>query len=173
MDAILNTTRGSALDLNNTLQAKEGLDNQRMDLLSKYCLAHPNATTSRCLTGFYGYVLNFRANTAFCALFVVVLMAYVIAFCAKRRARDFTVAMVLGCLCEVLGYSGRAWSQQDQFENTPFFLQICCLTIGPAFMAAGLYLCLRRIVQCFGPQHSRIPPEWYTRFVCIRWLARL
>jgi hypothetical protein len=37
------------------------------------------------------------------------------------------------------------------------------LTIAPAFMAAGVYLCLRRVVYAFGKENSRISPETYTR----------
>jgi hypothetical protein len=28
-----------------------------------------------------------------------------------------------------------------------------------------VYLCLRRIVSAFGPENSRLPPEYYTRIV--------
>ncbi|KAF3765132.1 RTA1-domain-containing protein [Cryphonectria parasitica EP155] len=51
----------------------------------------------------------------------------------------------------------------DQFEDDAFFMQICCLTIGPAFMAAAIYLCMRRIVFCFGEENSRISSRWFTR----------
>ena len=42
-------------------------------------------------------------------------------------------------------------------------MQIVCLTIAPAFMAAGLYLTLSRIVTTFGPENSRIAPLSYPR----------
>ena len=42
-------------------------------------------------------------------------------------------------------------------------LQICCLTFAPAFLAAGIYFNLSRIVVVFGTQNSRIPPQWYPR----------
>lgn len=42
-------------------------------------------------------------------------------------------------------------------------MQICCLTIAPAFMAAGIYLTLSRIVVTFGPENSRIKPLSYPR----------
>lgn len=44
-----------------------------------------------------------------------------------------------------------------------FLMQIVCLTIAPAFLAAGLYFCLSRIVLTFGPSNSRLPPLWYPR----------
>ena len=37
------------------------------------------------------------------------------------------------------------------------------MTIGPAFLAAGIYLCLARIVTTVGPEHSRIKPLSYPR----------
>jgi len=40
-------------------------------------------------------------------------------------------------------------------------MQIVCLTIAPAFLAAGIYLTLSRIVLTFGPQNSRIKPLSY------------
>ncbi len=43
-------------------------------------------------------------------------------------------------------------------------MQIICLTIAPAFLAAGIYLCLSRIVTTFGAQNSRIAPLTYPRF---------
>lgn len=42
-------------------------------------------------------------------------------------------------------------------------MQIICLTIAPAFIAAGLYLTLSRIVVTFGPENSRIKPLSYPR----------
>ncbi|KAI9772732.1 MAG: hypothetical protein M1840_000327 [Geoglossum simile] len=51
----------------------------------------------------------------------------------------------------------------DPFTQNPFLLQICCLTIAPAFLAAGIYLCLSRIVVIFGRDISRIAPSSYTR----------
>ncbi|KAL8767796.1 MAG: hypothetical protein Q9209_005790 [Squamulea sp. 1 TL-2023] len=43
-------------------------------------------------------------------------------------------------------------------------MQICCLTIAPAFLAADIYLTLSRIVVTFGPENSRIKPLSYPRF---------
>lgn len=42
-------------------------------------------------------------------------------------------------------------------------MQISCLTFAPAFLAAGIYFNLSRIVVVFGTQNSRIPPPWYPR----------
>jgi hypothetical protein len=47
--------------------------------------------------------------------------------------------------------------------QNPFLIQIICLTIAPAFLAAGIYLCLSRIVITVGPEHSRIKPLSYPK----------
>lgn len=74
----------------------------------------------------------------------------------------FFIAMVLGNVCEVIGYIGRIMAYNDIEGQNPFLIQICCLTFAPAFFAAGIYLCLSRIVIVFGADISRIPPKWYT-----------
>jgi hypothetical protein len=47
--------------------------------------------------------------------------------------------------------------------QNPFLIQIVCLTIAPAFLAAGIYLCLSRIVLTFGAHNSRISAKAYPR----------
>lgn len=66
-------------------------------------------------------------------------------------------------LIVVLGYAGRVMSFYDPFSENGFLIQIVCLTIAPAFLAAGIYLCLSRIVITFGASNSRIKPLSYPR----------
>jgi hypothetical protein len=54
-------------------------------------------------------------------------------------------------------------SRLANLAQSPFLIEIVCLTIAPAFYAAGLYLCLRRIVMTFGAENSRIQPNLYPR----------
>lgn len=48
-------------------------------------------------------------------------------------------------------------------KQNGFLMQIVCLTIAPAFLAAGIYLTLSRIVVTFGPENSHIKPLSYPR----------
>lgn len=129
------------------------------------CSQQPNLAECADVQSYYPYRLSLAANAAFLALFAVLLIAYLATYAVTRRGLGFTVAMALGLICEVLGYAGRVMSWKNQWLEDGFLMQICCLTIGPAFMAAGVYLCLRRIVYTFGPENSRIRPEYYTRIV--------
>jgi hypothetical protein len=116
-------------------------------------------------SSYYYYRVDLAANVTFAALFGLSVLGFLLAFITTRRALAFTVAMLSGTILEVIGYAGRLMSWENQWSQNGFLIQIVCLTIAPAFMAAGLYLCLRRIVYTFGPENSRIKPETYTRLV--------
>lgn len=46
-------------------------------------------------------------------------------------------------------------------------VQICCLIISPAFIAAGIYITLKHLVINFGESWSRLRPSLYTYiFIC-------
>lgn len=111
------------------------------------------------------YRINLAANVAFVSIFSLSALLYILTYAFTRRGLSFFVAMLLGVLCEVFGYAGRIIAYENQWIDKGFLMQICCLTIGPAFLAAGIYLSLRKIVYAFGAENSRIRPEWYTRIV--------
>ena len=46
-------------------------------------------------------------------------------------------------------------------------IQIVCLTIAPAFYAAGIYFCLSRIVIVFGEENSRVSAKTFPVFFII------
>ncbi|PVH75687.1 RTA1-domain-containing protein [Cadophora sp. DSE1049] len=98
-------------------------------------------------SSYYFYRVSLAANATFIALFAVSLIGFLVTYAVTRRATAFTFAVSAGVILE-----------------NGFLMQIVCLTIAPAFIAGGIYLCLRRIVYAFGPENSRIAPETYTRF---------
>lgn len=130
-----------------------------------YCLNNPTAAGCEHVKSFYMYHVDLAPNAAFLGIFGASLVAYAATLAVTRTGTAFSVALMLGLICEVLGYAGRVISSHNPWDENGFLIQICCLTIGPAFMAAGVYLCLRRIVAAFGPENSRIPPAYYTRIV--------
>lgn len=112
----------------------------------------------------YQYIPYLGANVFFLAYFALVIL-FTTVWHFKCRSWFFTLAMTCGCLCklrrytqgsdcvfltcagtaEVIGYTGRVLSHENPFRLTPFLLQICCLTIGPAYFAAAIYYCLSRL----------------------------
>ncbi|KAI1069743.1 hypothetical protein LB507_008356 [Fusarium sp. FIESC RH6] len=128
-----------------------------------YCFQNPKSQYCRDVPGYYQYTIDLAPNAVFLAIFTSSLIGFVVTWIVTRRGTAFNVALILGLICEVIGYAGRILSWQNRWSENGFLVQICCLTIGPAFIAAGIYLCLRRIVSAFGPENSRLPPEYYTR----------
>ncbi|XP_014556569.1 hypothetical protein COCVIDRAFT_99445 [Bipolaris victoriae FI3] len=112
---------------------------------------------------FWMYEPSLIINSAFLVLFSISFITFVVQGTADAKWLGFSLAMAIGCALEVAGYAGRILAQQDMYAETPFLIQIICLTIAPAFLAAGIYLCLSRIVTSVGPKYSRIKPFSYPK----------
>ena len=64
--------------------------------------------------------------------------------------------MLCGVLLEVAGYVARIFMRENPEERTPFLMDNICLILGPAFLAASIYLCMGRIVVVYGREISRL-----------------
>ncbi|KAF2455091.1 RTA1 like protein-domain-containing protein [Lineolata rhizophorae] len=109
----------------------------------------------------YGYRPSIPANAFFLAAFAISFIAHIVQG-VRYKTWSFMVGMTIGCICEIGGEVGRLILHDDPFDDIGFNLQICLLTIAPAFFAAGVYLCLKHLVLTFGADISRIPAAWYT-----------
>ncbi|KAF2801380.1 RTA1-domain-containing protein [Mytilinidion resinicola] len=109
----------------------------------------------------YGYAPQLAADTAFLVIFAVSMVIHGIQG-YRYKTWTFLIAMTIGNLCEAIGYGGRIMLHSDPFSDSGFKLQICLLTIAPAFFAAGIYLTLKHLVLTFGPAFSRLRPSRYT-----------
>ncbi|KAK2742405.1 hypothetical protein FQN55_007843 [Onygenales sp. PD_40] len=112
---------------------------------------------------YYGYRPSLIANVVLTALFGISCAAFFLQAFKSKQFIGFSVAMTLGTVGETLGYVGRILMHNNPWKEIPFMIQICCLTVAPAFLAAGIYFCLSRIVTTFGRENSRIPAVWYPR----------
>ena len=72
--------------------------------------------------------------------------------------------MLLGLTSEALGYIARVLINTNPFYRPYFLWYLICLTIGPVYIAAAIYLCLGRIVVIYGENISQIRPRSYTLF---------
>ena len=97
------------------------------------------------------------------AFFSISLLGLITVYLTTRRYLVFNMVLGTCCIIEILGYLGRILAWSDPWHQGAFLMQIICLTIGPSFMAGGIYLCLRNIVYAFGEENSRISPQAYTR----------
>ncbi|KAL3451543.1 RTA1 like protein-domain-containing protein [Aspergillus insuetus] len=137
----------------------------------------------------YGYSPNLAANVVFCAIFSACCVIQLIQM-LKWRLWSFGTAMILGCFSEAagslppapsspatlppdsgqtslikmrsaLGYIGRILLHTNPYSSTGFEIQICTLTMGPAFWSAAIYLTLKHEVSVIGREFSPIKPKLY------------
>ncbi|EWC44263.1 hypothetical protein DRE_01089 [Drechslerella stenobrocha 248] len=112
----------------------------------------------------FNYQASLGFNATLLALFSLSTIGFIVVGIWKKTW-GFFIAMSLGGILEVIGYIARVAGAVSPFNGLAgqaFLVQICCLTIAPACYAAGIYLCLSRIVMAFGEGISRIKPRWYT-----------
>lgn len=71
---------------------------------------------------YYNYLPSLAANGTFLALFSFSLCCFLFQVGLSRRFIGFTIAMVSGCVLEVLGYVGRIMSWYNPFgEVRPLY----------------------------------------------------
>ncbi len=122
-----------------------------------------DAITPICLVedSIYGYFPSLPANAFFLALFSIFCVAQLY-LGIRYRTWTFAFALSCGCFVEAVGYVGRIMLHYNPFSNNGFTMQICCLIMGPAWLAMGIYLTLKHVVKAFGPEHSFLKPKYYT-----------
>lgn len=103
----------------------------------------------------FAYIPNLGANILYICIFAFYLLVQV-ALGIRFRTWDFMGAMLCGVLLEVVGYTARIFMRKDPEERTPFLIDNICLILGPAFLAASIYLCMGRIVVVYGEKLSRL-----------------
>lgn len=108
----------------------------------------------------YGYRPNMGANAFLCAVFgVCFISTLVIGFMTKTWT--YTLALGIGTFLECAGYVGRIIMNGNPWNESGFKLQICCLVLGPSFVAAAIYLTLKHFVLYCGPEHSLLKARLY------------
>ncbi len=84
-----------------------------------------NCTLALCspLFGIYHYRPSISANAVFLAFFAIALIIH-LGLGIKWRTWFYTVAIVWGCIAEILGYGGRIMLWKNPFTFTGFLMQI-------------------------------------------------
>ncbi|KAG7288126.1 hypothetical protein NEMBOFW57_007649 [Staphylotrichum longicolle] len=121
----------------------------------------------------YGYRPSLAANISFIALNALagVIHAY-LGF--RWRQWWFMVCMLVGVVNAIIGYVGRVLLYYNPFSFAAFMLQIICITTGPVYYCAAIYItlalsCPEAIlirdlddrIQYFSPELSRFKPQLF------------
>ena len=111
----------------------------------------------------YGYRPSLPATYFFVAIFSICLIGNV-AFGIRygKATATYTLAMVLASTAAIIGNAGRIPLHDDPYNTLGFEMQICCLTVSPAFNSAAIYLVFKHVVRRFGREWSRLRPKYYT-----------
>ncbi|CEI65955.1 hypothetical protein FVEN_g4629 [Fusarium venenatum] len=113
---------------------------------------------------FYNYNPSMVAAVIFIVVFGIssLLHTYQLA-----RARTwYFIPFLIGCLFECVGYIGRALSANEapDFSKNPYIIQSILLLLGPALLAASIYMVLGRLIRLLDAgQLSVISPKWLTK----------
>ncbi|KAF2181845.1 RTA1-domain-containing protein [Zopfia rhizophila CBS 207.26] len=107
------------------------------------------------------YIPNLGGNLVYLICFLV-LLGIQIFFGVRKKTWTYLGAMVMGVLLEIIGYIGRIMLHNNPFIMNNFLVYLICLTIGPAFLTACIYLCLSRVITAIGSENSRLRPKTYT-----------
>ncbi|KAK8155680.1 sphingoid long-chain base transporter RSB1 [Phyllosticta citribraziliensis] len=110
----------------------------------------------------YGYAPSLHMN-AFAGLVFAICMVGQLGMGMYKKTWSYLLAVGGGCALELLGSLGLIAMHFNPYSHTGFQAAVICLTIAPAFLAAGIYLNLKHLVLIFGPQFSVLrPPSLYT-----------
>ncbi|TKA66064.1 hypothetical protein B0A49_06892 [Cryomyces minteri] len=134
-----------------------------MGLIQNPKIPDADCTLAICslLQAHYQYVPTLPGNALYLAIFVL-LLALQLGFSIRYRTWGFLGGMFGGLMLEILGYVGRVQLHSKPFIDPPFLMQLVTLTIGPAFLAASIYLYLARLIVATGPSLSYFRPRTYT-----------
>ncbi|KAK4097697.1 RTA1-domain-containing protein [Parathielavia hyrcaniae] len=113
---------------------------------------------------FYHYDPSLAANVVFVILFAIVAIGHV--WLLVRKKVWYFIPFVIGCIFEAVGYVGRAISATETPEWTlnPFIIQTLLILLGPALLAASIYMILARLIRLLGAEkYALIRPNWMTK----------
>lgn len=106
----------------------------------------PNCTIAVCPVeiSVYGYRPSLAASISLITLYA--LCAVIQVFLGIRyKMWGFMVAMVLGCIDEIMGYVGRIIMWQNPWNSNGFIMQIVLVTMGPVFFSAAIYVMIYKM----------------------------
>lgn len=109
----------------------------------------------------YSMNLNLAANTIYTVLFAILLLAHT-AIALRYAFWYFGGSFFCGCGLAFAGYLARTCSVNHEDLVNPFLVQIICLTIAPAFLMAGVYYVLGRVLIVHGTHFSMLQPRWFS-----------
>ncbi|KAJ4247523.1 hypothetical protein NW762_013202 [Fusarium torreyae] len=117
---------------------------------------------------FYNYEPSLVAAVIFVIIFVVTTLFHL--WQMFRYRTWYFIPFLIGCLFEAFGYVGRALSAHEapDYTKNPYIMQSILLLLGPALLAASIYMILGRLITLLDADHlSIIRTNWLTKVFVI------
>ncbi|KAK0621833.1 RTA1 like protein-domain-containing protein [Bombardia bombarda] len=108
----------------------------------------------------YGYLPNLAANIVFIALYALSAIVHIY-LGIRWKTWFFMSCMIVGAINGILGYVGRVILHNNPFDFFGFIIQIVCVTCGPVYYCAAIYVTLAAAIKFFGPELSRFNPNLF------------
>ncbi|KAL2182241.1 RTA1-domain-containing protein [Thermothelomyces heterothallicus CBS 203.75] len=112
----------------------------------------------------YRYNPSLAANAIFVFLFGAASIAHLVYLVRKKTW--YFIPFVIGCLFEAVGYVGRIAAAQEapDFTLTPYIVQNLLILLGPALLAASIYMILARLIRLLGAEeYALVRTRWMTK----------
>ncbi|KAF2744444.1 RTA1-domain-containing protein [Sporormia fimetaria CBS 119925] len=107
------------------------------------------------------YRPTMAGNTIYLICFLA-LLGFQLFFGIRKKTWTYMGVVSAGILLECIGYVGRLMLNRNPFLMDNFLMNLIPLTIAPALLTAGIYLCLARVIVVNGAENSRLKPKLYT-----------
>ncbi|KAH6623571.1 RTA1 like protein-domain-containing protein [Chaetomium tenue] len=110
----------------------------------------------------YGYQPSLVANIIFIALYTVSIALHLY-LGLRWKHWWFMGCMLVGGANAIAGYVGRVLLHYNPFSFAAFMLQIICVTSGPVYYCAAIYVTLSMAITSLSPTPtlSRLPPTLF------------
>ncbi|CAK7266886.1 hypothetical protein SEPCBS57363_002318 [Sporothrix epigloea] len=114
-------------------------------------------------------ILNYQpsiaASAVFIALFAIAIVVHAYeGFRWRQTLGSFAVPMILGLIDEIIGYIGRIIMHGNPFSFNGFLIQIICITTGPVFFCAAIYVTLAKTINFLDLSLARFNPKFFYWF---------
>ncbi|KAM6514196.1 hypothetical protein FALCPG4_015354 [Fusarium falciforme] len=114
---------------------------------------------------FYRFVPSIEVNIIFVVLFGISTLLHI--FQMWKTRTWYLWALIVGGVCEAVGYVGRvlnALEDEGCWTIPPYVIQNMLILLGPAFMAASIYMILGRIILLTaGENIALVKRKWLTK----------
>ncbi|KAK4118274.1 RTA1-domain-containing protein [Parathielavia appendiculata] len=108
----------------------------------------------------YGYRPSLAANISFIALYAIASAIHIY-LGVRWKQWWFTGCMIIGAVNAIIGYVGRVLLYYNPFSFAAFVLQIICITTGPVYYCAAIYITLALAINFLSPDLSRFKPKLF------------